>query len=79
MEGDFGIFRGVGYCGWVLGGLKWPSGGFPTSNFKNKPIRKSTGGCRGSTGGLQKVYKRMPRAVLEVLKVGKWVERVARG
>ena len=30
-------------------------------------------------GDLQEVYRRMPREVLEVLKVGKRVERVAEG
>jgi len=48
-------------------------------DFKKTPTGKSTRGCRGSTGGLQEVYRRMPRAVLEVLKVGKWVERAADG
>ena len=31
---------------------------FPHSAFKRKPTRKSTGGHRGSTGGLQEDAKR---------------------
>ena len=28
MEGGFGTWEDVGWCGWILGGLRWPSGGF---------------------------------------------------
>jgi len=28
LEGGFGDWEDVGWFGWVLGGLKWPSGGF---------------------------------------------------
>ena len=28
LEGGFGTLEDVGWCGWVLGGLRWPFGGF---------------------------------------------------
>lgn len=54
MEGHFGVCRGVGRCGWVLGGPKWPSGGFSCNQTSKKtPTGKSIGSYRGSAGGLQ--------------------------
>jgi len=57
VEGDFGIFRGVGWFGWVLGGLRWLSRGFSHNRTSMKPTGKSIGGYRGSTGGLQEDAK----------------------
>jgi len=57
MESDFGVCRGVGRCGWVLGGPRWPSGGFSCNWTSKTPTGKSTGGCRGSIGGLQEDAK----------------------
>ena len=45
---------------------------FPAIRFQKDTYRKFY-------KRLQGIYRRMPRAVLEVLNVGKWVERVADG
>jgi len=69
MEDDFGVYRGVGRCGWVLGGPRWPSGGFSYNHTSKRHLQEN---LQEAAGDLQEVYRRMPREFLEVLKVGKW-------
>jgi len=57
LKGGFGAWEDVGWCGWVLGGLRWPSRGF----FKTRPTGKTTGGRRETTGGKQGNYRRPTR------------------
>jgi len=76
VEGEFGICRGIGWCGWVLGGLRWPSGGFSCNQTSKRSLQEN---LQEASEDLQAVYKRMSRAVLEVWKVGNKVERVAKG
>ena len=51
---------------------------FPNSAFKRKPIGKSTGGHKKSTGGKTTCYRR-PRTVFTIFKVQEWVEKVDEG
>ena len=76
MEGDFGVSRGVGRCGSILGGPRWSFGGLSSNRTSKRRLQEN---LQEAAGDLQEVYMRMLRAVLEVLKVGKWVERVAEG
>lgn len=76
MEGEFGACRGVGRCGWILGGPKWPSRGFSYNRTSKRYLQEN---LLEAVGDLQEVYKRMPREVLEVLKVRKWVGGVDKG
>ena len=59
MEGNFGICRGVGWGGWVLGGLRWPSGGFshtrPSKESLQENLKEEN---RESTRGLQEEAER---------------------
>ena len=72
MEGDFGVCRGVGRFGWALGGPRWPSRGFSYNQTSKRHLQES---LQVVAGDLQEDA----RVVLEVLKVGKWVERVGEG
>ena len=76
MEGEFEVFKGVGRCGWVLGGPRWPFRGFLCNWTSKRHLQEN---LQEAAEGLQEVYRRMSSAVLEVLKVGKRVERVAEG
>ena len=76
MEGEFGVCRGVVRCGWVLGGPRWSSRCFSSNLTSKRHLQEN---LQDAAGDLQEVYKRMPRAVLEVLKAGKQVEMVAKG
>ena len=40
MEGEFGVFRGVGRCGGVLGGPRWPSRGFPCNRTSKSHVQE---------------------------------------
>ena len=61
LEGGFGAWEDVGWCGWVLGGLRWPSGGFSHTRPSNERLheklqedtRKLQEENRETTGGLQ--------------------------
>ena len=66
LKGDFGLCGDVGWCGWVLGGLGWPSGGFSHTRPSKESLQEN---LQEDTGDLQEVYRRMPRVVLKVLKV----------
>jgi len=65
MEGEFGICRGVGWCGWVLGGLKWPSGGFSHNRTSKGSLQEN---LQEATRDLQEVYKRCTGGLQEDAK-----------
>ena len=66
LKGGLGAWEDVGWCGWVLGGLRWPSGGFsytqPSKESLQEKLQKDTGKLqeenRETTGGLQVEAKR---------------------
>ena len=51
MEGEFGVFRGVGRCGGVLGGLWQPSKGFPYNRTSKSHVHEI---LQEAAGDLQK-------------------------
>ena len=61
MEGGFGTWGDVGWCGWVLGGLRWPSRGFsqtwPSKESLQENLREDIGNLQEekqhSTEGLE--------------------------
>ena len=61
LEGSFGAWEDVRWCGWVLGGIRWPSGGFshtrPSKESLQENLQEGTGNLQEekqrSTGGLQ--------------------------
>jgi len=61
LEGGFGAWEDVGWCGWVLGGLRWPPGGFshtqPSKESLHEKIEEDTGKLqeekKETIGGLQ--------------------------
>ena len=66
LEGGFGAWEDVGWCGWVLGGRRWPSGGFSHTWTSKESLyeklqedtRKLKEENRETTGGLQEEAKR---------------------
>ena len=65
-EGGFGAWEDVGWCGWVQGGLRWPSGEFSHTRTSKESLqeklqedtRKLQEKNRETTGGLQEEAKR---------------------
>lgn len=55
MDGGFGIHEDVGWCGWVLGGLKWPSEGFSCNQSSKGSLQEN---LQADAGDLQEVYRR---------------------
>jgi len=54
LESRFGAWGDVGWCVWVLGGLRWPSGGFShTWASKQSLQEKLHEENRETTRGLQ--------------------------
>ena len=61
LEGGFGAWEDVGWCGWVLEGLRWPSRGFsytiPLKESLQENLHKDIGNLHEEkqcfTGGLQ--------------------------
>jgi len=57
LEGGFGAWEDIGWCGWVLGGLRWPSRGFFHTPPSKESLQEVTGKLheenRETTGGLQ--------------------------
>ena len=41
LKGDFGLFGDVGWCGWVLGGLEWPFGGFSHAQTSKEILQEN--------------------------------------
>jgi len=62
MEGEFGICRGVGRCGWVLGGLRQPSRGFSCNWTSKRSLQEN---LQEATRDLQEVYERSTRGCRE--------------
>ena len=66
LEGKFWTYGDVGWCGWVLGGLKWPFGGFshtrPSKESLQENLQEDIGNLQEekqhSTGGLQEEAER---------------------
>jgi len=66
LEGGFGASKNVGWCGWLLVGLRWPSGGFsrtqPSKESLQEKLQEDTRKLqeenRETTGGLQEEAKR---------------------
>ena len=40
LEGGFGDWNDVGWCGWVLGGLRWPSVGFSNTQPSEESLQE---------------------------------------
>jgi len=55
---------------------QWPSIGFSRNQTSKRSLQEN---LQEAARDLQEVYRRIPRAILEVLKVGRWVERVVEG
>ena len=61
LEGGFGVYEDVGWCGWVLGGLRWPFRGFshtqPSKGILQEKLHEDIGKLQEenmeTTGGLQ--------------------------
>ena len=77
LEGSFGDCEDVGSCGLVLGGPRWPSGGFshtqPSKEGLQEKLQEDTGKLqeenREITGGLQEEAERNFRC-FEGVRVG---------
>ena len=40
LEGGFGAWEDVEWCGWVLGGLRWPSKGFSNTRLSKEILQE---------------------------------------
>jgi len=66
LKGGFGAWEDGRWCGWVLGGPRWPSGGFshtwPSKESLHEKLQEDTGKLqeenRETTGGLQEEAER---------------------
>ena len=70
MEGGFRAWEDVG---WVIRGLRWNFGGFPTLDLQKKAYmknyRRTHENYRRKTGKLQEAYRGRPRAIFTILRV----------
>jgi len=66
LKGGFGAYEDVRWCGWVLGGLRWPSGGFSHTRPSKESLQEK---LQEDTGKLQEAYRRRPRAIFTILRV----------
>ena len=61
LEDGFGAWEDVGWCGWVLGCLRWPFGGFSHTRTSKESLQEDTGNLqeenRETTRGLQEDAK----------------------
>jgi len=72
LEGGFGAWEDVGWCGWVLGGLRWPLEAFSTLGLQKKSYKKNhrrtQENYKRKIGKLQEAYRRRPREILASLR-----------
>ncbi len=62
LEGAFGAWEDVGWCGWVLGGLRWTYRGFSHTRPSKESLQEK---LQEHTGKLQEKNKETTRVLQE--------------